>query len=173
MKAISILLLGAATFLASSQGATLSAQSRQPVAKWPFDETDGAATRNSVTGTEDKISGFFLRVPGVSGQALQFDGDTTSVVEAATTLPPMSNAFTVDAWIAINTYPWNWVPIVDRRNAQSAGYLFGIDSFGHLGLQVAVDGQWRVLTSAVQLPLKKWARCCRNLRQSCRTGHLR
>jgi hypothetical protein len=157
MKAISILLLGAATFLACSQDATLSAQSSQPVAKWSFDETGGAATRNSITGTEDKVFGFFLRVSGVSGQALQFDGDTTSVVEAAATLPPMSNAFTIDAWIAINTYPWNWVPIVDRRNARSAGYLFGIDSFGHLGLQVAVGGQWRVLTSAIQLPLKKWS----------------
>ncbi len=107
MKAISILLLSAMAFLISSQGATLSAQSGQPVAKWAFDETGGAAARNSVTVTEDKISGFFLRVPGVSGQALQFDGDTTSVVEAAATLPPMSNAFTVGVWIAINHYPWN------------------------------------------------------------------
>lgn len=144
-------------FLATSVPGVLSAQVRQPIAKWSFDESSGMAARNSINGAEDKISGFFLRVPGVSGNALQFDGDTTSVVEAAATLPPMSNAFTIDAWIAINTYPWNWVPIVDRRNAQRAGYLFGIDSFGHLGLQVAVDGRWRTLTSAAQLPLKKWS----------------
>ena len=57
MKAISILLFGAIAFLIPSQGATLSAQSGQPVAKWSFDETGGAVARNSVTGTEDKIDG--------------------------------------------------------------------------------------------------------------------
>jgi hypothetical protein len=57
----------------------------------------------------------------------------------------------------VNTYPWNWVPIVDQRNEDRAGYLFGIDSFGHLGFQVAVNGQWRPISSSIQLPLKKWS----------------
>lgn len=144
-------------FLATSVPGVLSAQGRQPIAKWSFDESSGTAARNSINGAEDKISGFFLHVPGVSGHALQFDGDSTSVVEAAATLQPTSKTFTIDAWVAVNNYPWNWVPIVDRRNGTQAGYLFGIDSFGHLGLQVAVGGQWRSAVSDVQLPLKKWS----------------
>jgi Concanavalin A-like lectin/glucanases superfamily len=48
-------------------------------------------------------------------------------------------------------------PIVDQEKDHRAGYFFGIDAFGHVGWQVEVNGQWRSLTSKVQLPLKKWA----------------
>ncbi|HEX4022662.1 MAG TPA: LamG domain-containing protein [Acidobacteriaceae bacterium] len=156
MKPASLLASVASLFLSFIFTSAISAQSRGPVAGWSFNETAGTAARNSVNGSEDKITGFFKHVPGVSGDALMFDGDTTSVVEAAKTVPKMSKAFSVDAWIAVNTYPWNWVPIVDHRRGEEAGYLFGIDSFGHLGLQVAVDGKWQTLTSTSQIPLKKW-----------------
>lgn len=144
----------ASSFFASP---AIQAQSVQPVAKWSFEEANGTTARNSVNGANDQIQGFFLRVPGVSGHALRFDGDTTSIMEPAATVPHLLNAFSIDAWIVVNTYPWNWVPIVDQRNGEQAGYLFGIDSFGHLGLQVAVNGQWYTVSSTVQLPLKKWS----------------
>jgi hypothetical protein len=62
----------------------------------------------------------------------------------------------VEAWVALDTYPWNWVPLVDQEEYQQNGYFFGIDAFGHLGLQVAIDRKWYSLTSTATLPLKKW-----------------
>lgn len=59
--------------------------------------------------------------------------------------------------MALNAYPWNWVPVVDQEADQLAGYVFGVDAFDHLGLQADVDGKCESLTSDAQLPLKKWA----------------
>jgi len=40
---------------------------------------------------------------------------------------------------------------------QQAGYFFGVDAFGHIGLQAEVEGVWQSVTSTTQLPLKRWA----------------
>ncbi len=126
------------------------------MAKWSFDETEGTTARESVTGVDDKITGIFKHVPGVSHGALRFDGDTTGMVHPSAAAPKLTTAFSIESWIAINTYSWNWIPLVDQRKGEEAGYLFGIDSFGHLGLQLAANGHWQSLTSTVQIPLKKW-----------------
>ena len=56
------------------------------------------------------------------------------------------DAFSVEAWVALNTLPWNWVPIIDHEQFQQVGYSFGIDAFGHVGLQVSVNGVWQSRT---------------------------
>jgi hypothetical protein len=132
------------------------AQGKGPVGKWSFDETDGAVTHDSINGVEDRIHGVFKRVSGVAGQALRFDGDTTSITQPAASAPRLTHALSVEAWIAINSYPWNWVPIVDQSKGEKAGYFFGIDSLGHLGLKLAINGKWQVVSSSAQIPVKKW-----------------
>jgi Concanavalin A-like lectin/glucanases superfamily len=132
-------------------------QQRAPVAEWSFNESSGPRTRESITGTDDTIVGLFKYVPGVSGNGLRFDGDTTVIVRDHKSAPKVGSQVTVEAWVAVNTYPWNWVPIVEQHREEQAGYSFGIDSFGHFGLKVAVGGQWWTLLSKLQLPLKKWS----------------
>jgi hypothetical protein len=139
-------------FLALSHG-----QTRQPVAEWKFDETDGAVARDSVSGEDDAITGIFRHVDGISAHGLRFDGVSTVVTRKAKMAPHLTNGLTVDAWLAVDVYPWNWVPIVDHRSEEQAGYYFGIDSFGHVGLMLAVNGQWWTLFSTAQVPLKKWS----------------
>src|SRR6185437_11447861 len=95
--------------------------------------------------------------PGVSGRGLRFDGYTTGVVREGKKAPRLKDAFTVEAWVALNTYPWNLAPIVDDEADQQVGYVLGIDPLGHVSLQVSVDRVWETLTTAAQLPLKKWA----------------
>ena len=67
------------------------------------------------------------------------------------------NGFAVEAWVALNTYPWNWVPVVDQEDQQQAGYFLGIDAFGHVGLEAAINGQWQTVVSRNAIPLKRWA----------------
>jgi len=134
----------------------LFAQGEGVVAKWSFDETAGRVTRDSASGTEDKVEGFIKYLPGVSGSGLRFDGYTTSVTREAKKAPKLHDALTVEVWIALNTYPWNLAPVVDQEMDQEVGYFFGIDALGHVTLQVALDRVWQSLTSAAQLPLKKW-----------------
>ena len=61
----------------------LFAQGEGVVAKWSFDETAGRVTRDSASGTEDKVEGFIKYLPGVSGSGLRFDGYTTGVTREA------------------------------------------------------------------------------------------
>lgn len=134
-----------------------SSQSRGLVASWSFSETRNAVTMDGVTGSDDQVGGYYKYVPGVSGTGLRFDGYTTSVECKAQDAPSLSKAFSVQAWVALNTYPWNWVPFVDQEKSKTAGYFFGIDAHGHLGLQAEIKGVWQSVTSQAEIPLKKWA----------------
>jgi Concanavalin A-like lectin/glucanases superfamily len=137
--------------------AALNAQKAGPVAKWSFNETTGPVTVESVSGSGDKIDGYYKYVPGVIGTGLRFDGYTTSLDCPIAHAPQLHGAFTVGAWVALNTYPWNWVPIVDAEKEREEGFSLEIDAFGHVGLGASVDGQWHELVSTATLPLKRWA----------------
>src|SRR5580658_6887228 len=148
--------IACAASLLSVSGFSAIAQDRGPVAKWSFDEPGGSVVHDSVSGVEDKISGVFKHVSGVAGAALRFDGDTTSITQAASSAPRLKSAVSVEAWIVINTYPWDWVPIVEQSKGEESGYFFGIDSLGHLGLKLAVNGSWQSVVSTAPIALKKW-----------------
>lgn len=164
MKSIPSVGLGAcfclcAVFLQANPAAQESSGVTQPAhdVLWNFDEPQGAAVHDSAGNRDDTIQGMFRRVSGVAGGALEFDGYTTRIVRPAKGVPHLGNSFTVSAWVALNNYPWNWVPIVDQSEDNQVGYFFGIDAFGHVGFEVAVDGIWQRLVTTRTLPLKKWA----------------
>lgn len=151
-------LLRAAALLSVFQAAPLPwGQSNTALAHWAFNEADGSAARDSIHHADAVITGVSKRVQGVSGNALRLDGDTAAVTVSKDNAPRLQSSFTVESWIVINAYPWNWVPIVDQSRDEREGYFFGVDSFGHLGFQLSVGGQWQFLTSHERLPLKQWA----------------
>ncbi len=139
-------------------GVALTAKSQQTGIVWHFDENSGATVHDAASGVDDSIEGYFLRVPGVSGKALSFDGYTTAIERPADKVPQPGRSFTVSAWVALDDYPWNWVPIVDRELDDQVGYVLEIDAFGHPGFGIDVNGVWQHLTSPQRLPLKKWSR---------------
>lgn len=131
-------------------------QSTSPVAWWKFDEGQGDRTRDSAGGYSDQILNNYEWVKGVSGRGLKFDGFTTVIERSAQDAPKLQGGFTIDAWLAIQSYPWNWVAIVDQDQDQDSGYFFGIDAEGRLGLKVSVWGVWEVCRSEVRVPLARW-----------------
>ena len=137
-------------------GAALQAQTPRPLAKWSFDESRGPAAGDSIAGIADRISGLSRFVAGASGNGLQFDGYTTHLQRSFKQTPQITGGFTVECWVAMDAYPWNWVPIVDWERDMQAGYLFGIDPYGRIGLHAAIAGSWHVLTSGSAVPLKRW-----------------
>lgn len=124
---------------------TFLAAERRPVVSWTF---DGPGT--------DAVRGFHRTVDGVAGKAIRFDGQTTAVVRAAAKMPRLSGAFSVEAWVALQTYPWTWCAIANQEKDRKAGYFFGVDPEGRFGLQVAVGGQWLECRSDAGLPLYTW-----------------
>ncbi len=110
-------------------------------------------------GVKASLEGEYAYVPGVAGDGIRFDGYTTSMTTPWQDADEgLSNGFTVQAWVALNTYPWNRVPIVDQEIDDQQGFFFGLDAFGHLAFDASIDGQWQALTSTTTLPLKRWAR---------------
>ncbi|MCX6574751.1 MAG: LamG domain-containing protein, partial [Candidatus Aminicenantes bacterium] len=127
-------------------GISLAAAERIPIASWSFDPGFGW----------DEVRGFQKSVDGVAGKALRFDGQTTAVVRPAAKMPRISGAFSVEAWVALQTYPWTWCAIANQERDHRAGYFFGVDPEGHFGLQIAVNGGWQECRSGAGLPLYAW-----------------
>lgn len=136
--------------------APVSAQTPAPILSWHFDERGGDLAHEQIRHADGTVSGVHSYNAGVEGAALWLDGETSGVRVKSAALPTLGPAVSVEAWIAIDAYPWNWVPIVDQRERENAGFFFGVDSFGHLGLQAKIGGHWQMLASTRTLPLKKW-----------------
>ncbi|MHC4644546.1 MAG: LamG domain-containing protein [Planctomycetota bacterium] len=130
----------------------------EPAAWWKFDEGGPTAALDSISGNKDAIKGNFRHIGGVTGGAIKYDGFTTRVVRRAADALWPTDEFTIEAWIVPQAYPWNWCAIVNQEKDHKAGYFFGIDMVGHVGLHVAVDGQWRECTSKGTIPfMDKWS----------------
>ena len=147
---------------------------------WQFDEglgvrpyTNKDATKEGRRDIECAIQGdVTLWKKGVSGTALAFDGYQSSVVCPAVQAPKVRDALTVEAWVVLGAFPWNWAPLVhqsivdpgpiekgnydefgkndDRRPGK--GYYLGIEAHGHP--LFTVNGQ--VLQGTVQLKPYRW-----------------
>ena len=128
----------------------------EPLAQWSFDRTQPAKAHDSISGIDDAISGCHLVVPGLTQSALRMDGESTVIRRSAAKSPRPEQGLTVEAYVAVNAYPWNWVPLVDQSRKQDAGYSFGLDAEGRLGLQIAVQGKWQSLLSTNPVPLRQW-----------------
>jgi len=146
---------------AKSQGA-------KPASWWRFDEDRDGAAIDSAGAVADEIRGNYEYLPGVEGKALQFDGYTTCVVRKAQNAPNLADAFTIQAWVAPQVYPWNWTAIVSqheklsdeksRQPQHTREHLFvGLDATGHLGARLNIKGRAYECISRRQLPLLKWS----------------
>jgi Concanavalin A-like lectin/glucanases superfamily len=128
--------------------------SEEPVAWWTF---DSPVVRNEITRGTNQIEGNFKFVDkGVRGGCLRFDGFTTAVRQEASKVPNLQNGFTLQGWIALAAYPWNWSPILAQREGDVKGFSFGVDSTGHFGLQLVAGAGWTNCSSTQVLKLRQW-----------------
>jgi len=119
------------------------------VAWWKMEPESGEYATDTIGGFQDAVSGTRMyNVNGVSNQSLIFDGLTTYITRASANAPTLSGSFSLETWIALQEYPWNWTAIIDRQNNHSSGYLLNIDDVGHLGFSVAAGGNWWSCTTA-------------------------
>jgi concanavalin A-like lectin/glucanase superfamily protein len=161
-----------------------TARGDEPLLHWSFDDRQPTewrygekasklATKEIISGTQSAIEGLASYVPGVSGSALKFDGFSTYV----DALPEhrrdgdqngnhefsLPESITIEAWIALAAYPWNWTPILATGNYKITGFYFGVDSRGRVGLHVS-DGTsvWHECNTSLDpktklgLDLRKW-----------------
>ena len=127
------------------------------LAWWTFDGNDSSSAMDSVTGAADRIEGNFKLVDGVVGKALKLDGYTTSVVRPAVAAPNLTGDFTIEAWVALGAYPWNFCPIAAQGEDGQTGYDFSIGPRGEVRLGVSAGGQWvQCCSDDSTVELRKW-----------------
>jgi hypothetical protein len=165
--------------------------SDDPVLHWSFDdakdltfeyggeepgEEHSSITQERVSGTDFEIKGLARYVPGVSESGLKFDGFSSLVrglpLRADRDIEgededeeegPMPESFTIESWISIGAYPWNWAPILSLGKYQVTGFYFGIDSRGRLGFHMSdATSVWHECNSSLNpesqlgLDLQQW-----------------
>jgi len=98
---------------------------------------------------------------GVSGTSLGFDGYYTGVTYEEE-IPEVENALSVEAWLALDMYPFNEAPIVHRSEKFGKnGFYLGVDAYGKLLLRV--NGE--EVRSAETLPLYTWTHAAASLNE--------
>ncbi len=139
----------------------------EPIIAWTFDEGLGDVyeefddweewelayqTMETVSEEMCEISGHTaLYKPGVSGTALGFDGFYSGVFFEEEV--ELGNVFTVEAWIALDVYPYNETAIVHSSGEfGAAGFYLGVDAYGKLLLRI----NGKSIKSAKTLPLYTW-----------------
>jgi len=126
-----------------------------PVISFNFDEASGNQTSELISKSSYEIASHkSMWRKGVSGTALQFDGYTSSVTLPADKTPVVSDALTIEAWIAIAAYPWNWVPFLQQTD--SLGFALGLSDNGEPTIQVGIGPKLFKLTSKTHLERNSW-----------------
>lgn len=128
-----------------------------PVGWWSFDSVDKADVVEKVSGAKDVIEGSYTKVAGVEGAAVRLDGYTSCIIRKADKAPKLGGVFSVEAWVALGAYPWNWCSLVSHKDETGRGYSLEIGPRGEVNLELLVDGKSYVCPSARDaIPLRKW-----------------
>lgn len=108
--------------------------------RWTFDSPEKrgdyiTSVKEEIRGSEYIIGGLTKIVPGVKGSAVQFDGFSSYIETGEESEFPeeLPRELSVEAWISLGAYPWNWAPIITIGKYEITGFYFGIDSRGRLG----------------------------------------
>jgi len=126
-----------------------------PVAWWRFDEAVGDEAVESINEISTEIQGHkSLWKKGVSGTALQFDGYKTLIELEQSQAPELLDGITLEAWMAISAYPWNWTPMIQQGDDE--GYFLGLNGHGFPGFKIMVGDVWEELVSDTFLEKDTW-----------------
>jgi len=113
-----------------------------PADEDPWLELPKQSTREKVKGDLYEITGLGKYVPGVKGNAFKFDGFSSYIegvpdfkIEDEEIVFP--DQITVESWVALGAYPWNWAPILTIGKYKVTGFYFGVDARGRLGFHMS------------------------------------
>jgi len=127
-----------------------------PVAQWGFNQLVLGKVFETIGGRSYPVIGNFKLVKGVSASALKLDGLTSYIVCESATLPKMSPAFSIQAWVALAAYPLNFCPIAAQYDRRENGYFFGISDKGCVALQIFDGDATKKIATDARLTLRKW-----------------
>lgn len=120
-----------------------------PVLTITFDEGKGSSSGDAII---DGNKNYWKK--GVSGTALAFDGYTSKVTVPANKVVELEQ-FSINSWVALGAYPFNWAPIVQQTEFGKRGFFLGVGPSGKIGFRIKA-GKWTEINSKYELPLRQW-----------------
>jgi len=141
------------------------------IAHWSFDEGSGTIAHDSADDHDGTLVGDANWVDGISGKALDFDGngDYVDVPDANSLDPVSTQEITIAAWVYTTTYEAqnssSFFAIVGKQvlARPDGSYLFGLwndgaaaHEIGKLSFVVASGGSAQTLYSNSLVPLNNW-----------------
>jgi len=144
-------------FLLLFFGMPLLAMSQKPLMYWDFENIKAAKVGSAATAAADIYEGNIEEAPGVVGKGIRLDGFTTRIIREGAELKKPGGDFTVEGWVSLGEYPWNWCPVFTTESNEVKGYRLMIGPWGQVSLETAIGEQWISCTSAPEsIPLRKW-----------------
>jgi len=135
----------------------IEAAAQDPKAHWTFETLVDGKTQEVVSGKMDTLEGYAEKAPGVRGNGLRLDGFTACVKSSGPDRVVNGDEITVEAWIALGEYPWNWCPILTSESEEVSGYRLMVGPLGQASMECAIGGQWISCTSGRDaIPLRTW-----------------
>lgn len=161
-KTIGIKLISLLVFLLFCLTVTSFSQDKNKFLSLQFDEVNNGKIKEGISGKEFPIQGNFELVDGVKGKALNSDGFTTLLEVTNPEWRLSLKDFSLEAWVAMETYGWNDVAIIDSKNGENLtkGMYMGINSEGFPVFGMAIEGSWKSLTASKKIDLYEWAHVC-------------
>ena len=154
-----ILLISAFTF----------AQEADPIMYWDFSSTEQRITVEQISGIADTLEGNFGVATGINGKGLRLDGFTACLIHADKGKPVPVDAFTIEAWVSLGNYPWNWCPVLTTESNGTNGYRLMIGPHGQVALESAIAEKWITCATGTEtIPLRQWMHIAGELKHGSR-----
>jgi hypothetical protein len=135
----------------------LQAQDAKPILFWDFGTIKNRTVTEKQSGIADTLEGYFNASQGIVDNGLRLDGFTACLKHTDSKMPFPGDEITVEAWVSLGEYPWNWCPVLSTENNETKGYRLMIGPHGEVSFQAAIAEQWiSCTTGKLGMPLRKW-----------------
>ncbi len=135
----------------------LTSNAQETLLHWNFEEIKNRTTIEKASNIADTLEGNFKVAEGIKGNGLRLDGFTTNLKHSDRNMPVPGEELTVEAWVSLANYPWNWCPVLSTETNETKGYRLMIGPHGQASMQVAIAEQWvSSTTERLTIPLREW-----------------
>jgi len=137
------------------------------IERWSFDNRDANnQTEENISKKKYLFDGYYEAVSGIKNKSWKLDGYSSVLKGEPFFINENLKSFTVEGWIALQSYPWNWSAIINQgiqhqptksiNDSVSYDFFFGVNAFGQLGIELKLDGKLYSCVASQQLPLLNW-----------------
>ena len=126
--------------------------------EFQFNESTGTTTSESNTGNSFPIMGRGInRMPGVTGNALFFDGLSNEISGSLTTSDLPTDRIIVSLWVSPKSYPIGTASMLAlTQEGSSTGMMIGINKSGRMVVQYFINGGFFQQVTNEVIPRDQW-----------------